>query len=64
MKFRVTYDILVEARSDNYNGIGRSDLQNLTTEVEALNAGQASAMVQAQNGGASICVVKVAVPVW
>ena len=53
--YRVTYEILTEARTDTHLGSSRSDLQNLSTTVEAFGPGQARQMVEAQNGGYSRC---------
>lgn len=62
MRFLVTYDILVEPRTSSFLGSTRSDIMNLTTTVEAMSATQASAIVEAQNGGYTKCLVKSAYP--
>lgn len=64
MKYEVRYSILVEPRTDTFQGTGRSDLQNLTTVVEATSSGQAASMVEAQNGGRNRCVIHSSGPKW
>jgi hypothetical protein len=63
MEYLVRYEILIEARTDSFLGSSRSDLQSLSTVVNAANPGQAQAMVENQFGGHSRCRVYSAVPV-
>lgn len=61
-RWRVNYEIYVEPRTDTFLGTTRSDLQNLTTVVEALSGGQARSIVEAQYGGPNRCRALGAVP--
>ena len=63
-QWEVSYDILVEARTDTFLGASRSDLQNLKVVVNASNSGQAKEMVQAMNGGYTNCLVHSARPLY
>ena len=63
-QWEVTYDILVEARTDSFLGASRSDVQNLTVVVNATNSGTAREMVQAMNGGYANCLVKNVRPLY
>lgn len=62
--YEVNFSILTEARTDTYCGMGRSDLQNLKVTVQALNGGQAQAIVESQHGGPGFCVVHAVRPLW
>ena len=64
MRYEVRYDILVEPRTDTFLGASRSDLQCITVTVEAANPGQATAIVENQNGGRSRCLVHGARPLY
>lgn len=61
--YEVTYDILVQARTDSFLGSSRTDLMNLKSRVSAISPNQAQAIVEAQNGGRNVCVTKSAYPV-
>ncbi len=63
-QWEVTYDILVEARTDSFLGASRSDLQSLKVVVNASGSGQAKEMVQSMNGGYSKCLVTNARPLY
>jgi hypothetical protein len=62
--YEVSYSILTEARTDTFGGTGRSDLQNITMQVQAINGGQAQAIVEGQYGGKNTCIVHAVRPLW
>ena len=61
--YEVSYEVLTEARTDTYLGMGSTQLQNLRMTVMAMNPGQAQEMVQAMNGGFAHCRTFSAYPV-
>jgi len=61
-QWEVTYDILVESRTDSFLGASRSDLQNIKVVVNASGSGQAKEIVQSMMGGYSKCLVHSAYP--
>ena len=63
-QWEVTYDILVEARTDSFLGASRSDVQNLKIVVNASSSSQAKSMVESMNGGYSNCLVHNARPLY
>ena len=62
--YEVNLSVLVEPRTDSHCGWGRSDLQNLSTTVQALHQGQAQAIVESQHGGPGHCIVHAVRPLW
>ena len=62
--YEVSYSILTEPRTDTFGGTGRSDLQNITMQVQAINGGQAQAIVEGQFGGQNTCIVHAVRPLW
>lgn len=58
MQYQVTFDVLVEARTDTFMGAGRSDLSNQTVVVEARSPNHAQQLVEAMYGGRQNVVVK------
>lgn len=62
--YEVNFSILSEARTDSYCGTGRSDMSNMYTTVQAINGGQAQAIVESQHGGSKICIVHGVRPLW
>lgn len=62
-QYRVTYELLSEARTETSNGSGSTFTQNLTTVVSANGPNQAREMVEAMNGGWSYCRAQGAVEI-
>lgn len=60
MQYKVTFDVLVEARTDTFMGASRSDLSNQTVVVEAISPNHAQQLVEAMYGGRQNVVVKFA----
>lgn len=63
MKYRVSYQILTEARTDSNPGCSRTDLSGLSMIVEASGPSAACSIVETMFGGYSRCRTFVAVPV-
>jgi hypothetical protein len=61
-QFEVTFDVLVEARTDSFLGASRSDMQNRTMVVPANDPNNAQRMIEAMFGRQNV-VVKSAYPV-
>lgn len=61
--YEVTYEILVEERTDSFLGSSNTTLNNLKMTVNANSPNQACEMVQAMNGGWSRCRAFSAYPV-
>lgn len=62
--YEVNFSILTDPRTDSSCGSGRSDLSYLKTTVQALNSGQAQAIVESQHGGPDFCIVHASIPLW
>lgn len=62
--YQINFSILSEPRTDSFCGVGRSDLQNVQTTVQAQNIGQAQAIIESQYGGSNTCIVHGVQPIW
>lgn len=60
--YQVTFDLLVEARTDTFLGSSRTDLQNKTVVIPATDPTNAQRLVEAMFGYQNV-VVKSAYPV-
>lgn len=61
--FEVTFDVLLEARTETFLGASRSDMQNRTLVVPATDSNTAQRMVEAMFGRENV-VVKYAYEVY
>jgi hypothetical protein len=61
-QFEVTFDVLLEARTNSFLGSSRSDMQNKTLVIPATDANTAQRLVETMFGRQNV-LVKYAYPV-